>query len=283
MAREWRVEREGDDEHRVEDRWLVTYADMITVLLIFFIVLYSLSAKISAKNFEKLAKSLNTSISAKKQTPKAQDPFTPDIEQNKELAEESTVIKRALAPFQGKSQVKVDLTSKGLVISLADTSFFDLGSTELKPDGKAALLKIASVVATASNAISVEGHTDSTRASGNGNSNWVIAATRAANVATFLSESGKIPAKRFQVVSYAEYRPLFPNDTPEHRAMNRRVDIVIQEGPPKPAMTPRPENMPDTLAPAFGTNDGGLPANPFNKPPGNDNGGTIPNPFGNSF
>jgi len=281
MAREWRVEREGDDEHRVEDRWLVTYSDMITVLLIFFIVLYSLSAKISAKNFEKLAKSLNTSISAKKQTPKATDPFTPDIEQSKDLAEESTVIKRALAPFQGKSQVKVDLNDKGLVISLADTSFFDLGSTELKPEGKAALLKIASVIATASNGISVEGHTDSTKAAGDSNSNWVIAATRAANVAQFLSDAGKVPAKRFQVVSFAEFRPLFPNDTPEHRAMNRRVDIVVQEGPPKPAMTPRPDSMPDTLAPAFGSNNDGLPNNTFKNP--NDTGGAIPNPFGNSF
>lgn len=282
MAREWRIEREGDDEHRQDERWLVTYADMITVLLIFFIVLYSLSAKISAKNFEKLAKSLNTSISAKKQTPKATDPFTPDIEQNKDLAEESTVIKRALAPFQGKSQVKVDLTSKGLVISLADTSFFDLGSTELKAEGREALLKIASVIASESNAISVEGHTDSVRAEGNSNSNWVIAATRAANVAMFLSEAGKVPAKRFQVVSFAEYKPLFPNDTPEHRAMNRRVDIVIQEGPPKPAMTPKPESMPDTLSPAFGDPNNGLPTNPFNRP-ANETGGTIPNPFGNSF
>lgn len=282
MAREWRVEREGDDEHRQDERWLVTYADMITVLLIFFIVLYSLSAKISAKNFEKLAKSLNTSISAKKQTPKATDPFTPDIEQNAELAEESTVIKRALAPFEGKSQVKVDLAPKGLVISLADTSFFDLGSTDLKPEGKAALLKIATAIATVSNAISVEGHTDSTKATGNGNSNWVIAATRAANVAQFLSESGKIPAKRFQVISYAEFRPLFPNDTPEHRAMNRRVDIVIQESAPKPAMTPRPESVPDTLAPAFGDPNGGMPQNPFNRP-NNETGGVIPNPFGNNF
>lgn len=282
MAREWRIERDGDEEHRQDERWLVTYADLITVLLIFFIVLYSLSAKISAKNFEKLAKSLNTSISAKKPVAKATDPFTPDIEQTKDLAEESAVVKRALAPFEGKSQVKVDLNSKGLVISLADTSFFDLGSTDLKPEGQAALLKIASVIATASNAISIEGHTDSTRAAGGNNSNWLIAATRAANVAQFLSESGKIPAKRFQVTSFAEFKPLFPNDTPEHRAMNRRVDIVIQEGPPKPAMTPKPDSMPDTLTPAFGTPTDGMPVNPFNRP-NNETGGTIPNPFGNSF
>jgi len=64
--------------------------------------------------------------------------------------------------------------------------------------------------------------------------------------------------------------------------MNRRVDIVIQEGPPKPAMTPRPESMTDTLTPAFGGPSDGMPTSPF-KNPANDTGGTIPNPFGNSF
>lgn len=281
MAREWRIERDGDDEHRQDERWLVTYADMITVLMIFFIVLYALSSKISSKNFERLAKSLNTSLTKKAKPPKQLDPFTPDIEQKSELAQQSEVIKRAIAPFQGKSQVKVDLNSHGLVISLADTSFFDLGATDLKQDGKEALLKIASVIATASNGISVEGHTDDTRATGKGSANWVLAATRAANVAAFLSSSGKVPAKRFQIVSYGEYKPLFPNDTPEHRAMNRRVDIVIQEGPPKPAMTPRPDKSVDTLTPAF-SNPNAVPTPPPNFSRGSE-GGAVPNPFGNNF
>ncbi|HEY9899258.1 MAG TPA: flagellar motor protein MotB [Pantanalinema sp.] len=283
MAREWRVERDGDEEERHNERWLVTYADLMTVLLIFFIVMYSLSSKISAKNFERLAKSLNTSLTKKEKVEKAVDPFTPDVAQEAELAEESKVIKKALAPFEGKSQVKVDLNSKGIVISLADTSFFDLGSTEIKPEGRTALLSIARAIATESNAISVEGHTDSVRgAGGKATSNWVIAATRAANVAQFLSEAGKVPAKRFEIVSYGEFKPLFPNDTPEHRAMNRRVDIVIQEGAPKPAITPKPEASVDTLAPAFGDPNDGRPANPFNRNP-NEGGTGIPNPFGNNF
>ncbi|MNX63059.1 Motility protein B [compost metagenome] len=283
MAREWRVERDGDEEERHSERWLVTYADLMTVLLIFFIVMYALSSKISAKNFERLAKSLNTSLTKKEKQEKAIDPFTPDVAQEVDLGEESKVIKKALAPFEGKSQVKIDLNSKGLVISLADTSFFDLGSTEIKAEGKTALLKIAQAIATESNAIRIEGHTDSVRGvGGKATSNWVIAATRAANVAQFLSETGKVPAKRFEIVSYGEFKPLFPNDTPEHRAMNRRVDIVIQEGAPKPALTPKPEPTADTFAPAFGDPEEGRPANPFNRNP-NEGGSGIPNPFGNSF
>lgn len=278
MAREWRIEREGDDEHKDSDRWLVTYSDLITVLLIFFIVLYSLSAKISAKNFDKLAKSLNNSLSKKKVDTKAIDPFALDMEVSSEMKEEAMVVRRALAPFQGKSNVRVDLTNKGMIISLADTSFFDLGSTELSERGKPPLLKIASIIATESNAISVQGHTDNTPAGSPGITNWVIAAQRASSVARYLADAGHVAHKRFEIVSYGEFRPLFPNDTSEHRAMNRRVDIVIQEGPPRPAMTPRPESS-DTLPPAFGDPNGG-----FGTPqPLNNNGGMIPNPFGNEF
>lgn len=280
MAREWRIERDGDDENRREERWLVTYADLITLLMIFFVVMYALSAKISAKNFERLAKSLNTSLTKKAKPPKAQDPFAPDVDPTDALQQESKILKKAIAPFKGRSQVMIDLTNKGLVISLADTSFFDLGSTDLKPDGKAALLSIAQSIATVSNAISVEGHTDNTPAGKSGVSNWVIGATRAANVAQYLSTVGKIPAKRFQVVSYAEYRPLFPNDSPEHKALNRRVDIVVQQNDPKPAITPKPESIPDTLAPTFGNDS--LSGTPGKTTPGNE-GNTVPNPFGNSF
>lgn len=280
MAREWRIERDGDDETRDSDRWLVTYADMITVLMIFFIVLYALSAKISLKNFEQLAKSLNHTLTKKKTINTPQDPFAPTRDEKSPEEEESQEIRKALAPFKGKSHVKIDLTDRGLVISLADTSFFDLGSTELKQDGKTALLKLAKAIATESNAISIEGHTDNTPSGAAGNSNWVIAATRASNVAAFLSEHGHVPARRFKIVSYGEYKPLFPNNSPEHKAMNRRVDIVIQKAEPTVAMTPRPEPSIDTLSPAFGTNQNVIATPPpFNRPTGEG----IANPFGNQM
>jgi len=277
MAREWRINRDGDSEHSQSERWLVTYADLITVLLIFFIVLYALSAKISAKNFQQLAKSLNSSLTKKAKESKSIDPFTPDIQQEA-LTQAAEEVKRAIAPFKGRSNVRVDLTSQGVVISLADTSFFDIGMTDLKADAKPTLLAIARSIATESMEISIEGHTDNTRGTGTNTANWILAGTRAANVMGFLSASGKIPAKRFRVVSYAEFRPLFPNDTPEHRALNRRVDIVIQREAPKPALTPPPEAF-DTLTPAFGGPDRGLPSIPPGFSGGNGT-NTVPNPFG---
>jgi chemotaxis protein MotB len=283
LARDWRINRDGDPEHNDSERWLITYADLITVLLIFFIVMYALSAKISAKNFQQLAKSLNSSLTKKAKESKSIDPFSPDVQQDS-LTQSAEEVKRAIAPFKGRSNVRVDLTSQGIVISLADTSFFDIGRTDLKEDSKPTLLAIARSIATDSMEISIEGHTDNTRGAGTNTSNWVLAATRASNVMSYLSTAGKIPAKRFKVVSYAEFRPLFPNDTPEHRALNRRVDIVIQKEAPKPALTPPPEAF-DTLTPAFGTgaSEFGAPSTPpgFSGGSGTGPTNTVPNPFGN--
>lgn len=266
-AKEWRLEREGEDEHKNQERWLVTYADLITLLMIFFVVMYALSARISGSNFEKLQQSLAASL---KKTPK--DLFASTPSSNEELTEIQDKVKRAVTEFEGKSQVKVDMTSKGLVISLYDTAFFDVGQSTINPSGYPALAKIASVIATMSNAISVEGHTDNIPSPTK--SNWVLAAERSASIVDYLVKRG-VPAKRFQIVSYAEYKPLFPNDTPEHRALNRRVDIVILDHAPKAALTPTPTPADQLLAPVMTA-----PTPGFENPFGN---GGMPNPFGTSY
>jgi len=267
-AREWRLERDGEDEHKDSERWLITYADLITLLMIFFVVMYALSARISGSNFEKLQQSLSSSL---KKTPK--DLFASTPSTNQELTEVQDKLKRAVTEFEGKSQVKVDMTSKGLVISLYDTAFFDVGQSAVSPTGYPALAKIATTIASMSNAISIEGHTDNIPPAGG--SNWVLAAERAASIVDFMAKRG-VPAKRFQIISYAEYKPLFPNDTPEHRSLNRRVDIVIQEHAPLTALTPTP--TPDDL---LLTPVNGAPPQPsFQNPFGN---GGMTNPFGGNF
>jgi chemotaxis protein MotB len=270
-ARDWRLERDGEDEHRADERWLITYADLITLLMVFFVVMYALSARISGSNFEKLQSSLSSSL---KKTPK--DLFASTPSSNQELTEIQDKVKRAVTEFEGKSQVKVDMTSRGLVISLYDTAFFDVGQSVISPSGYPALAKIATTIATMSNAISVEGHTDNIPPAGG--SNWVLAAQRASSIIDYMVKRG-VPAKRFQIISYAEFKPLFPNDTPEHRALNRRVDIVIQDHAPKAALTPTPTPADQLLAPVNqpgGGNGGGGFENPFG-------GGGMTNPFGTNY
>lgn len=273
MARDWRLEREGEDEKKdASDRWLVTYADMITLLMVFFVVMYALSSRITSPNFEKLARSLHASL--KKENGKDIFANSPTEAKTREMEAVNRRIKDSIAKFEGRSAVKVDLQDRGLVISLFDTAFFDPGGADLKPAAEQALLKIGSEIATLSNAVLVEGSSDN-RPPGAGSgfsSNWDLSARRAVRVVEFLTEHSHIPAKRFVVEGFAEYRPLVPNDTPEHRALNRRVDIVISEKPPQPAMTPTPTPESQLVAPPKG-----------NSGFGGFSGGGFQNPFGSQF
>lgn len=276
-SREWRLSREGEDDPAStdRDRWLVTYADLITLLMIFFVVMYALSSRISAENFAKITRSLKTSLHVKKK--EGRDIFAniPTQVKSDVMQEAQMRVKQAIAQFEGKSQVRVDLQARGLVISLYDTAFFEANSSDLKPEMEAALQKITTALATMSNAISVEGHSDNIPPGGRYTSNWSLAADRATRVVEYLSRQGKIAPKRLSATSYAEYRPLFPNDTPEHRALNRRVDLVVAAEGPKAAITPTPTPENELMFPGYRYPTPGTFQNPFD--------GQIQNPFGHNY
>ncbi|MEB3299188.1 MAG: flagellar motor protein MotB [Candidatus Sericytochromatia bacterium] len=276
-SKDWRLQREGEEEqHSDRERWLITYADFITLLMVFFVVMYALSSRISSENFAKITQSLKQSLSIKKKD--GQDIFanTPAKVKTDQIQEAQARVKQAIAKFDGRSQVRVDLQDRGLVISLYDTAFFDANSTDLKPPLKQALRKAAEALQKMPNAISVEGHTDNLSPGGGAGTNWRLAGDRAIRVVEFLVREGKIAPKRLSATSYAEYRPLFPNDTPQHRALNRRVDLVVSAEAPKAALTPSPTPSDQLLAPGYSYPTPGGFQNPFN------NGG-INNPFGSSY
>lgn len=278
MGRQWRLDRDETSGNQNE-RWLVTYADMVTLLWIFFIVMYALSSRISAGNWEKLSKSLKSSLTTKKDVFKSSGGGEGDFTQMQQK------VKQSIAQFDGKSAVKVDLSDRGMVISLLDTSFFSAGEVNLNPSSYAVLKKIGDQLAPLPNAISIEGHTDNIPYVGKYGNNWTLSATRANNLLMFFVKNCKVAPRRFQLVSYAEYRPLFPNDTPEHRAMNRRVDIVVSEAPPQVARTPKPSPSPTTPSdqlmppPVPGGSENG---NGFGSSGNSSSGGSngFDNPFG---
>ncbi|MBU6429793.1 MAG: flagellar motor protein MotB, partial [Cyanobacteria bacterium REEB65] len=257
--REWRLQREGEEEQASNDRdrWLVTYADMITLLMVFFVVMYALSSRISASNFAKLKGSLQVVLGNHKKPLKSSPAPQSLFPSEDQVGQTTTEMKAALAPFVGRSQVKIDLTNRGLVISLFDTTFFGANSAEITPPLADALTRIAAEVATMSNAIRIEGHTDnSPTGTGPFSSNWDLAARRAVKVVEFLATRGHIKPQRLSAVSYAQYRPIVPNDTPQDKALNRRVDVVISRTGPQPALTPTPapfsQLVPSTPAPNSG-------------------------------
>ncbi len=244
------------DRRRIDDnpgdlmRWLLTYSDMITLLLLFFIVLYSLSV-VSQKKFEQIIESLGTvfgggkpgimiqentsieSITPENQPYSGKYPLSSKRAHEQALSFEKTI--SALRPLVSSRKVRVQLDERGLVITLSSDIYFDSGSAELKDEGKDVLEKIYPALRQLSNNIRVEGNADDVQMNpelavtpnpSKFSSNWELASQRSINVLKFLV-SGGVDPKRTYSVSYGDEKPIEPNKDPESRAFNRRVDIVV--------------------------------------------------------
>ncbi|MEB3197170.1 MAG: OmpA family protein [Candidatus Sericytochromatia bacterium] len=233
MGRDWYHDREegaaaADSGGR--ERWMVTYADMITLLLVFFIVLYASSSSISGEKFDRLAGSLATSIK-KTVKPKVSDRLAfqnDDSKQTRKFKATADAVLVSLVKTDPKSDVKVDIDERGMIVSLIDTSFFDSGSAVLKPAGQRVLKKVAANFKGLPNEIRVEGHTDSLPIrTARFASNWELSSARATAVARYMIDQVRLPAHRMSVAAFAENKPVASNGLSEGRKRNRRVDIVI--------------------------------------------------------
>lgn len=230
--KEWYHDRDGEEPSGAgRERWLITYADLITLLMIFFIVMYSLSARISNDKFDQLASSLSNTL--KKSTPKPGEktPFTSgeNPETRKFKSKAKAVMNSVVADKAVRDAVKVDIDSRGLVISLIDKSFFETGSADIRPGARPVLKKIAANLKAMPNSIRIEGHTDSIPIrTARYPTNWELSSARATSVVRFMSEQAGIPAFRLSSASYGSFKPIASNGTADGRRRNRRVDIVVE-------------------------------------------------------
>jgi len=218
--------RRSTRRHENVDRWLITYADMITLLVALFIMLYAMSA-VNQEKFGALAQSVRREFQALPEhhgwriigTGQIVDP----------LEAQATQLQQFLQEQELQTQVRVRHEERGMVISLlSDGTLFDLGSAELKPSARQVLDRVAQVLRAVPNPVLIEGHTDNLPIrTAQYPSNWELSAARAARVLRYLVQRGEIPAHRLIAVGYADTRPLVPNDSPANRAQNRRVDIAI--------------------------------------------------------
>ena len=127
-----------------------------------------------------------------------------------------------------KKNISVFSDERGIVIRILEKAFFDEGKADLKERAKGALGKIVPVVRNIDNQIRIEGHTDNVPINNNEfRSNWELSARRATEVVSYFIEKYDFPPERISAVGYAEYRPVAVNDTPENRALNRRIEIII--------------------------------------------------------
>jgi chemotaxis protein MotB len=219
--------------------WLTTYGDMVTLILTFFILLYSFST-IDIMKFQRMLFSFRGAIGIVD----GGKSFSEDskISSGQEINESGSSKQRtidvmkvaqriqAIVKEQGlENEINVSVTRRGVVVSIAEGLLFSSGQYELLPTGEKVLSTLGQIFSEIPNNISAEGHADSVPIR-NGNfvqDNWDLSALRSSRIISFLSRVSNLSPKRLQSVGYGQSRPIMPNDTNYHRQMNRRVDLVI--------------------------------------------------------
>jgi chemotaxis protein MotB len=211
------------------DRWLFGYADVVTLLFACFASLYAakLAAPVAADAAVK-ADAPTAATPAAVASAAAATPPAPIVA----APPEPSPLERALESVLGRDGnlpgVEVATSVRGLVISLPEAGSFPAGRAELSEAARSVMLDMAGQLRPLPNQIRVEGHTDDVPIhTAQFASNWELSTARATTVVQFLIEAGGLDASRLAAAGYAEYRPRLPNDSPDHRARNRRVDIVI--------------------------------------------------------
>ena len=218
--------------HENQDRWLLTYADLITLLLAFFIVMYSMS-RVDAKKFGAISSALTGVLKGADLKQRDRQTLDGRLTTGGPLKTgELRLMQRQLQQKVGESgmssTISSDVTDRGLVISVKVAALFDEGKADLNPGALAVLRVIGHEISTVTNHVRVEGHTDPRPINTpRFPSNWELSTTRATSVLRFLVDSTGCVPQRISALGFGEYRPIVVNDSPEHMAENRRVDIVL--------------------------------------------------------
>jgi chemotaxis protein MotB len=261
------VKRKHTAHHQNHERWLVSYADFITLLFAFFVVMFATAqqdktkAKIVAESVREalqqgqLATAITGIINQRKVTPDGkgdsrQKPDAPPPPKPAEkpapatkadLARALETLNSALEKEEMKGMVTVKLDERGLVVSLRELAFFASGDNAINPASFPIIQKIAAVIGTVPNPVRLEGHTDSIPIHNSRfRSNWELSVARSIAMLEILRDRYQIPNDRMSVAGFAENAPVDSNETHEGRMHNRRVDLVVLSaealrGEPPPA------------------------------------------------
>lgn len=227
--------------------WLLTFGDLNSLLLTFFVLLISLSVPNKPK-MKQVIISMNNAFGESKET-------APDVAKRKmplhKASEPVNMPVHQPTEFQRKVEEKIrqqrtgqfaqfEKTPEGLRLRLQEALLFDPGSTEMRGTGIAFLASLAPLVRSSDFAVRIEGHADAAPfQSESVPSNVELSALRATSVLRAFQGLGGVDARRLTAVGFGEHRPIAPNDTPENRARNRRVDIYFIETEEEPEVPPR--------------------------------------------
>lgn len=196
--------------------WLVPYGNMMTILMIFFLVMYAFAVQNKVK-VQKITESIKESVSSKHQ-------LKEDMERLGLLGE----FKNFIWNTQMNKFIEISADSRRIHIAMQAPVLFDPGSINLKDDGKKILDQIARLIASEAGDVRVAGYTDDTPVrSGIVRDNWELSGKRAYKVTRYFTQVCTLLPIRFSASGFGEYSPVVSNDSPENRALNRRIDISI--------------------------------------------------------
>ncbi|MYM68526.1 flagellar motor protein MotD [Pseudoduganella sp. FT55W] len=243
-----RARRKFDDEAENHERWLISYADFITLLFAFFVVMYAISA-VNIGKYKVFSDALGDAFGGKgaatpvnTEVPNLPIP-NPALKRRNELLrkEKEQMTKLAqdllstMAPLVKEGKVRVTQNSRGVSVEINASVLFDPGDARLMPESVEALRAVASLLKADTHDVQVEGHTDN-QPIGNTRfpSNWELSSVRASSVVRLFIDAGVAP-QRLTAVGYSSNVPVADNDTLQGRARNRRVAVTILSGIPDPS------------------------------------------------
>ena len=235
--------RQKRAEHDNNERWLISYADFITLLFAFFVVMYSISS-VNEGKYKTFSTSLG--IAFDKQPPAVGSVTRLAEQKNKVLVDKRSAqfleqqhkneqqmktvdnnLRQVMASMIAQGQVGITRNGRGVVIDISASALFREGEATVQPAALETLQQVARVLSRENQAVEVEGHTDDVPIkNAQFPSNWELSAGRASSVVRMLVRYG-VPELRLSAVGMAANHPVAANDTAEHRARNRRVSITI--------------------------------------------------------
>lgn len=235
--------REEEHEEHPDERWLVSYADFITLLMVLFVILYSMG-QVNVEKYKMLADSMRTAFTlggasqvvdsqidqagGTMEDGTSKPIVVPGIPEGPTQSEEVAGQLTAMLSSQNLgNQVSVQTNIEGVLISLSERLIFQNDHADLPPEALPVLNTIVEMLRPIQNKVRLVGHTSNVPSSNPlYPTNWELSLARAASVAKYLINSGIAP-DRFIVSGQGEYAPIFLNDTEEHKQLNARVEIII--------------------------------------------------------
>jgi chemotaxis protein MotB len=248
-------------EHDNHERWMVSYADFITLLFAFFVVMYGISS-VNEGKYKVFGAAINKAFGTKSSATEGGSVHLTEEEiyfkslvdrrnarlaekqrkQNERMKNLANTLNDAMSKFVKNGQMNVSQTGRGVEIEINASALFNQGEADIQPEAKKTLADAAKVLVDNEYAIEVEGHTDNLPIStAKFPSNWELSSARASSVVRLFIDQGVV-AKRLKAVGSADNQPVVPNDSPEGRARNRRVTITV--------LTPEAEADVTQVAPA---------------------------------